>query len=310
MSKTEELQIMMQNKQGVTAPSILHPTMVLNYNIIKTTIDKNSIKKLVIVNPRKLHISQVDSIYKSLMQNKHFDSVFVVNVKNTITRIIDGNHRIEALKKYFEKHPSKSIEVYFATYNNLTDDQERGIFTRWNISVTQNTDDFINSYKETIPIYSRLVSEIPCSVYGSYNKMKIRDLINAYIGSVKKPYNGGESKTKLDFIQYLQGLKDSDVDIIAKNFEILKTTFNNGNKKDWRNQPAFKNIIFRALYFLIANNVDVLGEMYVTRRMRTALSNRTIMDDYRRYSGRRASVDAYLAFKALLNDTNSEKQFV
>ena len=306
MSKTEELQIMMQNKRGVTP----QPTMVLNYNIIKTIIDKDSIKKLVIVNPRKIHISQVDSIYKSLMQNKHFDSVFVVNVRNTITRIIDGNHRIEALKKYFEKHPSKSVEGYFATYNDLTDEQERKIFTRWNISVTQSTDDFINSYKETIPIYSRLISEIPCSVYGSCNKMKIRDLINAYAAAINKPYRGGKAKTKIDFIQYIQELKDSDVNIIVKNFEILKTTFDNGNKKDWRNQPAFKNIIFRALYFLVANNVENLGEMYVIRRMRTVLSNRTIMDDYRRYSGRRASIDAYLAFKALLNDTNSEKQFV
>lgn len=306
-AKTEELQNMMRKQTGQTPPG---PILDINYKMVKATIDKKDIKDFVIVNPRKIHIAQVNSIYKSLMQNKHFDSAFVVNIRNVITRIIDGNHRIEALKKYFERHPSKSIDVFFATYKDLTDEQEREIFTRWNISVTQNTDDFINSYKEVIPTYPRFVSDLPCSVYGSSNKMKLRDLINAYSGSFEKPYRGGESKTKMDFIVYIQKLKDSDMHGIIKNFTIIKTIFDNGNKKDWRNQPAFKNIIFRALYYLVANNVETLGETYVIRRMRTALTNRTIMDDYRRYSGRRASVDAYLAFKSILNDTPSDNKFV
>ena len=158
-------------------------------------------------------------------------------------------------------------------------------------------------------MYDRFISDLPCSVYGSYNKMKLRDLINAYSASFEKPYHGGESKTKITLIHYIQRFKDSDMDVLAKNFYVIKEIFGGGNKKDWRKQAAFKNIIFRALYYLVANNIDNLGEAYLKRRMRTALADRTILDDYRRYSGRRASVDAYLAFKALLNDTKSDKTF-
>lgn len=245
-----------------------------------------------------------------MLHDNHFDSPFVVNIRDASTRIIDGNHRIEALTKYFERHPSKNIDVFFATYKELTDEQEREIFTRWNISVSQSTDDFINSYKEVIPMYPRFISEMPCSVYGSSNKMKMRDLINAYSASFETPYNGGEGRTKMNFITYVQNLKDSDMDGIIQTFQILKTIFDGGNKKDWRNQAAFKNIIFRALYYLVANNVDPLGETWVIQRMRTALMGRTIMDEYRRYSGRRASVDAYHAFKSILNGTPSHKKFV
>lgn len=35
----------------------------LDYEMVKTSIDKKSIKELVIVNPRKIHNAQVNSIY-------------------------------------------------------------------------------------------------------------------------------------------------------------------------------------------------------------------------------------------------------
>jgi len=284
--------------------------LFLEYEVIKKHLTKQSVENPRIANPRKIHISQVLSIYKSLINGKHFDSVFVVNNIDNQNRFIDGNHRLLALKKFFEKHPFASVPVYFATYKNLNEKQEREIFTRWNLSVTQSTDDFINSYKETIPMYNRFVSELPCNVYGSYNKMKLRDLVNAYSASFEKPYRGGESKTKMGLIRYIQRFTDHDMDVLVKNFNIVKEIFDTENKKDWRNQAAFKNIIFRALYYIVANNMDVVGDVYLKRRMKTILANRTILDDYRRYSGRRASVDAYLAFKALLNDSQSDKKFI
>jgi len=288
-----------------------HILLKLNYEIIKTYLTKQSVENPRIVNPRRVHISQVNSIYQALIKGKHFDGVFVVNKIDNQNRFIDGNHRLIALKRFFKKYPfARPVPVYFATYNNLNEKQEREIFTRWNLSVTQSTDDFINSYKETIPMYNRFISELPCGVYGSYNKMKLRDLINAYSASFEKPYHGGESKTKMNLIHYIQTFKDSDMDLLVKNFNIVREIFDTENKKDWRKLAAFKNIIFRALYYLVANNLDTLGEAYLKRRMRTALADRTILDDYRRYSGRRASVDAYHAFKALLNDTPSDKKFV
>ena len=282
----------------------------LEYEIEKITLTKKSVEEMVIVNPRRLHLSQVQSIYKALLKGKHFDSVFVVNRRDNKLRVIDGNHRIEALMLFFKKRPHMKLEAFLAVYNNLGDAQEREIFTRWNISITQSTDDFINSYKETIPMYSRFVDEMPCSIYGSNNKMKLRDMVNAYSASFENPYAGGERKTKIDFIQYLQRMTNSDLDAIIRNFNILKAIFDTSHKKDWRKQAPFRNIIYRALYYLVANNIDQLDEPYITRRMRTALAGRTIMDEYRRYSGRRASVDAYLAFKAILNDCPSEKKFI
>ena len=282
----------------------------MKYEVKKITLTKKSLEELVIVNPRKLHPVQVQSIYGALLEGKHFDSGFVINRRDDKLRVIDGNHRVEALKLFFKKYPYIKIAIFSAVYDNLDDVQEREIFTRWNISVTQSTDDFINSYKDTIPMYGRFVDEMPCSVYGHHNRMKLRDMVTAYYASLEKPYHGGEGKSKIDFIQYMQKLIDSDLDIIIRNFRFLKTIFDADDRKDWMRQAAFQSVSYRALYYLVANNIDRLGEVHVKRRMGAVLVGRTIMDDYRHYSGRRASVDAYLAFKAILNDTKSNKKFI
>lgn len=318
----------------------------VEYEMEKTTLTKDSIEDFVIVNPRKLHIGQVNSIYTSLLDGKHFDVPFVVNrlvergkgstkfcrktgklwticnckecktrkSKHTVDikiRIIDANHRVAALKKFFEKYPDQEIEIWSAIYENLSPDEERLVFTRWNIPVTQSTDDFINSYRATIPMFNRFIRDLPCTVYGSNNKMKLRDMVNAYSASFQNPYHGGEGKTKINVVSYLQRLKDKDIDVIKKNFGILQQVFNPDDKKDWRNMSPFKNIIFRALYYLVSNNLNRLGEEYICKRMKTELAGRTILDQYRRYYGRRASVDAYLAFQHLLNDSvTDEKKFI
>ena len=245
------------------------------------------------------------------MKGEHFDSCLVVNQKKGYhLNVIDGQHRVLGLQKYFKKYPDARVQVALAVYKNLSYDEECDVYRKWNISIRQTTDDFINSYKDKIPLYTLLINEIPCSIYGSTTSMKIKDLINAQIGAKEKPYKGGENRTNHDFIKYMQKLTEDDIARMKYIFGILHDVFNKEGIKDFRKLSAFKNVVYRALYYLVENNIDNLGENYVKRRMGTILVNRAILDQYKRFYGRRASIDAYLAFKGLLNATQSDKQFV
>jgi len=278
--------------------------LMLDYEMEMAYITKRSADKLEIVNARKIRKTQVDSLTALLMSGENFDSCIVISRKTNYTqKVIDGQHRVLAMRNYFEKYPESRIQVAFAVYKRLNKEKERDVYRKWNISIKQSTDDFINSYKEAIPMYDRLTREIPCRVYGTASKMKLRDIINAYIAVNEKPYKGG-------FVKYLEDLKDEDVDNIVPIFNIIMSVFNPKKLKDFHKISAFKNIVFRAIYYLVANNVERLGADYLKRRMKSVLADRKILDDYRRFYGRRASVDAYLAFQKLLNDTKSEKQFV
>lgn len=285
--------------------------LLLDYTVEMAYITKRSANSLTILNPRKLRKSQIQSLTSILMNGEHFDSCLVVNRgKGYHLNVIDGQHRVMAMRNYFKKYPEARIQVALAVYKNLKSNEEREVYRKWNIPIKQTTDDFINSYKEEIPMFNRLTTEMHCTVYGSPSKMKLRDLVNAHIAINEKPYKGGEKKTTYDFVKYMQKLTDEDLDSISSTFKIFQDIFNSNKIKDFHKLSAFKNIVFRALYYLIANNLEPLGENYVKRRMNTVLANRTIVDQYRRFYGRRASVDAYLAFKNLLNDTQSEKKFI
>ena len=276
----------------------------------KVNLTKKAAETLRIDHPRKIRKAQVQSILSMLEAGEHFDSCIVVNGSGVHLSIIDGQHRILALRKYFSRHPEEKTQVYFAKYNRLTQDEERRVYRKWNSAIRQTTDDFLNSYKDTIPMFERLTAELPLRVYGTPSKMKIRDLINAYGAADEKPYKGGEKKGTYDFVKYMQKLKDADVDIMKENFVFLQEIFNEAKVKDFYKLSAFKNVVFRALYYLVANNAENIGKAYIKRRMQSVLVNRVILDKYRRHYGRRASVDAYLDFKRLLNDCKSEKKFV
>ena len=324
-------------------------TIRSNYTMEEVTFTKKTVESIEIAHPRKLRKAQVNNLLSQLKNGEHFDSNLVANrlfeledddskkdrfcpdthkiwtvckCENCIARrekkilaekkikirVIDGQHRIEAMKLFFKVFPSDKIKIWWALYRNLTPDEERKVYRKWNIPIKQSTDDFINSFKDEIPFFKEMTKQVPCSIYGSSNKMKIRDLINAHIASSEKPYKGGEKKTTYDFVKYMQQLEISDINNMKTNFEILQEIFNSDNVKDFGKLSAFKNIVFRALYYLVENNKEELGD-YLKRRMKTVLVNRAILDQYRRYYGRRASVDAYLAFKNLLNSGQSSKKF-
>ena len=77
------------------------------YEVKDMTLGKADMALLELVNPRQIRKTQVNSIVRSLKQGEHFDSPLVVNVNNgtKTVRVLDGGHRAEALKKYFELFP-------------------------------------------------------------------------------------------------------------------------------------------------------------------------------------------------------------
>jgi len=285
-------------------------TIGFDYIVENVFFTRRTVDALRVVRPRKLRWGQVLSIYKALLRGEHFDVPIVVNIHYKYgTKVLDGQHRIEALKLYFEKYPHHRIQITLIKYKGLSDEEERQVYRRWNIAIKQSTDDFLHGFMEELPMMHELQKRVPCSVYGSHKKMKLRTLINAYHASKDKEYTGGERKTGYDFILYLKKLTSDDIAEIQRVFEVIHDVFNHEGKKDFCRLSPFKNLVFRALYSLVAKNLDALGEKYIKKQMKKMLCDRQILDEYRRYYGRRASVDAYLAFKGLLN-RNAEKEFI
>ena len=89
------------------------------YEIKDIILDKASMSLIELPNQRHIRDSQVNSIFRCLKQGRHFDSMFVVNVNNgkRKIRVIDGGHRTEALKKYFDINVT--MEMLLNKYEEL-----------------------------------------------------------------------------------------------------------------------------------------------------------------------------------------------
>jgi len=134
----------------------------------------------------------------------HFEAVLVVNKVNDKYRIIDGNHRVEAMKLFFDLHPKAIVKIYFAKYEDLSISQddnlrkekirarEREIYTIWNKATPENATDYLKQYFKVIPLGEEILKKLPVSVYGSNSKIKIKDLVGNHILAKKQNiFSGG-----------------------------------------------------------------------------------------------------------------------
>lgn len=266
-------------------------------------LDKASMSLIDIINQRQIRSSQVISILRSLKQNEHFDSPFVINVNNGIKRIriIDGGHRTRALETYFELFPSAKVKVKLIVYKDLTDAEERAVYTKWNIGIKQTLDDFINAYKMEIPEFESLLQELPVSIYGSKNKMRVRFMVEAYLLSKQIPFRGGLSYSRQDWLAAMRKITYEDVISIKRTLGILFETFNPRDVVDFTRLLAFKQANFKALYCLVHMNDTFLGRNYIVKRMKNILANSSILEKFR-VGPRQSCVEAYIYYKQLLND--------
>lgn len=273
------------------------------YDIKTIILDKESINLIDLPNQRQIRGNQVNSILRRLRQGEHFDSMFVVNVNNGTKRIrvIDGGHRTTALKKFFEEQPDKKIKVSMVVYKDLLPEDERKIYTKWNLGVKQSIDDFINSYKIEIPEFESILEELPVSVYGSKNKMRLRYIVSAYFVSKQNNFVGVNHLTPFQFIEQMKKLTYDDVESMKNTFGIISEIFNPDDFIDFTRLSAFKYCIFVPLFHLVANNKIMLGRNYVVKRMKTVLNKKSELDSFK-MQGRQGMVEAYVRCKSLLND--------
>jgi len=279
------------------------------YVIEKFVVNKDNVNGFVIVNKRNTRLTQVKNILRALRLGKHFEAPFIVNRRSSAIRVIDGHHRIEAMKSYFEDEDNvdKTIEVTMAVYKNLTNEQERTVYTVWNVAVRQNTHDFINSYKDTIPTFNRITSEMPCTVYGQKTMIRIKNLSEAYFVASNETFTGGVSWTNYEFVAKLRQLNDFDVDAIKDTFGIIMDLFNPYNYTDFMGMPSFKTSPFIAIFSIIHKNKTRLPLSYIKMRVKTALVNNTILLNRFNQGGRKACMQAHAEFLRQLNSSGSRR---
>jgi len=281
------------------------------YEITKEDIDKDKFV-LLLDTRRKIMPGVVTDIFKKLSQDKHFDSPFVVNHKDGKYRLIDGNHRFKATELYLNLNPDNRVEVTLNIYENLSEEDERILFTDWNLGRKQSTNDFVRQYKDTIPIWKIMTKEteksvFPCKVseYGGADSIAFYKLVGTYLTGIKPKFQGGFIGHPLKFVDEARELGHSDVTLMTAFMKDFLEAFGPIRGNSWlRTTP------FTAIMRLWLDNYKTINKPKMVSYFKLKLVNNAVAIDLSRMSGRGACVYVTEQFRRLLNNSRTQDIFV
>jgi hypothetical protein len=265
---SEDKQVAPPPKISVRMDYVMKQVELTSSNIGSITDDYNeaSVDGYFVENStiRKIRTSKVDQLYRNILKKEHFDSIFVVNLtKNEkgkeVRRLLDGHHRFKAIKKaflYCQKHNIEmKMDIWFAEYKNLTDEEEKDIFNQWNIGTKQTSDDFIRIWFNTVPLGEKMLKEIPASIYSEKTKLKLKIIAGEHLDAKRQlPYSGGFQKNGLGLISDLQSLTPKDIQTMKQFRIFLEELFDRPYNTDYLFN---KNVCVKVLYRIWFDNLQL-----------------------------------------------------
>ena len=234
----------------------------LDYEVRRVTIDSENIKKFKpMIDNRHLRISQVNNILESLTSGKNFDVPIVLNMVDDKMSVIDGNHRIEAIKRLLKVKKDAKIVCIAATYTGLTFEEERQLYHKWNRGLRQTCNDRLRAYQKTVFIIKKLQKSFPVGVHIGLKSNQIgvdmAGLLRAYLTATE---NSAELSTYSSspqmFVRKLNDLDISDFNNL-KNFAIFfEKTFGRFEKGNLHQT----NTMLNSLMTLFIDNMTMLTQ--------------------------------------------------
>jgi len=225
-------------------PSITTPTTrKREYTIENFTIDPVTIDQFEIIpNRRQVSELQVAKIHGVLIAGKNPIGVLIVNKRGGQYRLIDGNHRIEAIKRFYsyrEIFKDTKIECILKVYENLTDEEEREVYSDEATRRNESYEDRLNIYKDTIMFWKLLndpVNTFPCkvSIYQAKDVLRFRAILYA-LSTIKNSTGSGYHPTYLrkeELIPFAKSLTYDDFVLLKEFVSFFQETFGKIGKEN------------------------------------------------------------------------------
>lgn len=194
----------------------------------KFRITSDNVNKFVA--PPWQRLKRTSGIYKFVKlieEGNFFDmSTLTVNKVNGTYRIINGSHRIEAIKIYLKRQEGRFVDVHLDLHEGLTTMEEKEIFDKISTETPQSIDDYIFIHKDEIKLYEWVKKSFPVSVgvYQYVNGIRFRQLIIALESSEKTDRVFVTSSRREHLLSFAKMVKEEEYRELYKFFEIYKKT--------------------------------------------------------------------------------------
>lgn len=249
------------------------------YKIDKFVINSQSLHDFEIMeNRRMISDVHVGKIRQTLIDGKNPVGVLIVNKKNGKMRLIDGNHRIEAVKRFFEFRKEENrpdIECTLKIYENLSEDEEKEVYSNEAKRRNESHEDRLNLYKDSLTFWNLISGKldnaldkfpINVSIYSSVRSIKFRTILDMIYSSKKgkeRGFNPSNLK-KEEIIEFAHNCLYDDFISLKNFFNVFKESFGNIGE----NNLYCRKSILVPLYDIYVKNQDITDTKQVIERFK------------------------------------------
>lgn len=215
-------------------------------------IDKSSINKFV--RPewhRDFRNNHVNTIRNGLLEGKHFIGCITVNEIKGKYRILDANHRIEAIREILKVNPKFKIETRVQRYSDLNKEQELDVYTILNKHKPENILDVIKAYcidsffvketKNSFPIRVMFRNKSQTDV----NALPITTVCFPYVHRKNVAFLGSSVKS---LAQSINNFTEMDIDKIRAFFKFYRKVFGDITKDNLYCDATMIGVVAKLYY--------------------------------------------------------------
>lgn len=222
------------------------------------TITKRNIKDFI--RPewhREFRESHITKIRNAMLRGEHPSENLTINQEGRRMRIINGNHRTEAIRRIINDYSDFTIEMTLTIYYNLTKEEEIAIYEKVNNVKAETGLDRLKAHITGTELMDILEKKLPFRVVfrqpqkTERNVMSAGTVILAYMNRSSISGGGG---TKIA-IQNLGNLTDNDYDRIIEYAKFFKRVFGEPGKDNMYSSYNIYSVVAK-LYYSLAG-VDI-----------------------------------------------------
>ncbi len=264
------------------------------YEVKNFTLNPETLEQFDIMeNRRQIGESHVGKIHNILLKGENPIGVLIVNERNKKYRLIDGNHRVEALKRFYgykKGHLQISVECILKIYKDLSNEEEKEIYSNEAKRKNESHEDRLNMYKDNITFWKLTqdkLKEFPCpvTIYPSKKSLRFRTILDA-LCTVK-------SETRKGYVpRYLkkEELVNFAIDLEYKDFLLMKrfiVIFQKVFGEVDRDNILLRRQGFLPLFDIFVKNFQTIKEEEVVKRF-TLIMGKSDLMMYLNMQGREA----------------------
>jgi hypothetical protein len=217
----------------------------------------------------------VSVIRNALLRGYHFSENITVNVVNGNYRVLNGNHRIRAVREIIQNHSQFKVECTLTKYKGLTKEEEVEVYDVVNNTKRESGLDKLKAHCLNSEFVKLATKRFPCKVLfrgrsaSETNALPINVVVSSYIGKGNLGFFSGASS---EFAERINTLDEDDYDKIAKFHQFFKDVFGDFNSGNLYANYNFINVFGKIYYNSVG--IDVTKDE-MAKRLRKLMSKYT-----------------------------------